>query len=266
MGNKPLVTIVTVVYNGKEEIEETIRSVIEQTYDNIEYIVIDGGSSDGTQDLIKEYEDKVDYWISEPDQGIYDAMNKGIELANGDFIEFLNAGDALYANDTIEKVVARIQDKDAVYFGRAYTYDEETSWLYPSKERDGMENDLKKGKFPNHQAMFFPKKFYKNCMYDLRYKITSDIDYKLRAYLQYPYLFIDEIVVTFALGGISTQNENYKAVKQKIKENFHRDLRYGHYVKLVRTPIMLTLKYLLAKLLGKHFNKALRKIKGYRHD
>jgi len=83
MKNKPLISIVTVVYNGEEFLEETIKSVVSQTYKNIEYIIIDGGSTDGTVDIIKKYEDKIDYWVSEPDSGIYDAMNKGIDKASG---------------------------------------------------------------------------------------------------------------------------------------------------------------------------------------
>jgi len=95
----PLITIITVVYNGEEYLEETIKSVINQDYPNIEYIIIDGGSTDGTIDIIKKYEDYIDYWVSEKDSGIYDAMNKGISLALGKWINFMNAGDKmLYLN------------------------------------------------------------------------------------------------------------------------------------------------------------------------
>ncbi len=90
----PLITVITVVYNGAKYLEDTIKSVINQTYPNVEYIIIDGGSTDGTIDIIKKYEDYIDYWVSEPDRGIYDAMNKGWSLANDDSrILFLGAGD-----------------------------------------------------------------------------------------------------------------------------------------------------------------------------
>ncbi|HAH56818.1 MAG TPA: glycosyltransferase, partial [Bacteroidales bacterium] len=84
-------TVVTVVFNGVEFLEDTIKSVIGQTYDNVEYIIVDGGSKDGTLDIIKKYEYAIDYWVSEPDKGIYDAMNKAIDLGSGDWINFMNA-------------------------------------------------------------------------------------------------------------------------------------------------------------------------------
>lgn len=96
MKNNPLISVVTVSYNAVGTIEQTLLSVINQTYPNIEYIIIDGGSTDGTVDIIKKYADEIVYWISEPDKGIYDAMNKGIKKANGEWINFINAGDSYY--------------------------------------------------------------------------------------------------------------------------------------------------------------------------
>ena len=99
-----LISVVTVSYNAVSTIEQTILSVINQTYPNVEYIIIDGGSTDGTVDIIKKYADKIAYWVSEPDKGIYDAMNKGGLKTTGDFIQFLNAGDWLENEHVIEKI------------------------------------------------------------------------------------------------------------------------------------------------------------------
>ena len=100
----PLVSIITVVLNGESHLEHTINSVLCQTYENLEYIIIDGGSSDGTQDIIRKYQDKIDYWISESDDGIYDAMNKGILQAKGELIGILNSDD-WYELETVELMV-----------------------------------------------------------------------------------------------------------------------------------------------------------------
>jgi len=103
--SRPLVSIVTVVYNGEKYLEQTIRSVINQRYDNIEYIIIDGGSTDGTLDIVEKHEKMIDYWISEPDEGIFDAMNKGIKICRGELIGLINADD-YYAPNAIERVVS----------------------------------------------------------------------------------------------------------------------------------------------------------------
>ncbi|MCI5136399.1 MAG: glycosyltransferase [Candidatus Electrothrix sp. AW2] len=97
--DKPLITVITVVFNGVQRLEETILSVIGQTYDNVEYIIIDGGSTDGTLDIIRKYEHAIDYWVSEKDRGIYDAMNKGIDLTTGEWMNFMNAGDSFFSKN-----------------------------------------------------------------------------------------------------------------------------------------------------------------------
>ena len=105
-----LISVVTVSYNAVSTIEQTILSVINQTYPNVEYIIIDGGSTDGTVDIIKKYADKIAYWVSEPDKGIYDAMNKGVVVATGEWINFMNAGDIFTDSDVIDKLLHRISD------------------------------------------------------------------------------------------------------------------------------------------------------------
>src|SRR5438105_14705 len=101
----PRISIITVVYNNVANIEVTILSILNQTYKNIEYIVIDGGSTDGTLDVIKKYKDKISFWVSEKDNGIYDAMNKGIKVATGEWINFINSGDSYFDNDVLEKIM-----------------------------------------------------------------------------------------------------------------------------------------------------------------
>lgn len=113
---QPLISVITVVFNNEAHLEATILSVIEQSYDNLEYIIIDGGSSDGTLDIIKKYEDRIDYWVSEDDRGLYDAMNKAINASGGSWLNFLNSGD-LYADKHViaKTLMLSSQDKDAIY-------------------------------------------------------------------------------------------------------------------------------------------------------
>lgn len=148
--NKLIISIITVVFNGKEHLEETILSVLNQTYDNIEYIIIDGASTDGTLDIIKKYEDKIDYWVSEKDKGIYDAMNKGINLANGEWLNFMNAGDKFYNDDTLEGVLKEniIDQADCIYSNTIFS--------------DGsiFVCDIKKNRVI-HQALIYKKDLHK---------------------------------------------------------------------------------------------------------
>lgn len=174
MENKPLISIVTVSYNTVSTIERTILSVINQSYPNIEYIIIDGGSTDGTVDVIKKYADRIAYWISEPDGGIYDAMNKGIEYANGEYINFMNAGDCFVDNIVVNKIFSKIISNNiGVIFGEWYLkYNnkyrlKQTSPFYKNK------NKFKEMGF-SHQSVFVKTILAKKYPFDLNYKLCAD--------------------------------------------------------------------------------------------
>lgn len=193
---KPLVTIVTVVFNGENFLEETIKSVISQGYDNVEYIIIDGASTDGTIDVIKKYEQFIDYWVSEEDKGIYDAMNKGISLATGQLINFLNAGDRLTA-DSISAVVGVCDDSCSMIVGEV-AYDSGRVFK-PLSHRMVKKNAI------HHQGAFYPLNLFKRFgVYSLEYKVLADYhhNYKLiKAGI--PIVKLDKILAICSVGGVS---------------------------------------------------------------
>ena len=259
MHNKqPRISIITVVYNGVNFLEETIQSVLNQSYEHIEYIIIDGGSTDGTVDIIKRYEDKIDYWVSERDEGIYDAMNKGMVVATGDFVNFMNGGDVICEVDSVEKVVSAMRNTDAVYFARAKVIEDSAYYTYPSKKVADYKKWLRLS-LPNHQSMFFPKKFYSLHSYDLRLKLTADDDYKLWALKKHQTIFIDRIFVIFGTDGISSKHGDIKLFLQRLKESYIRNSKHHRWLRVLVDPFKLSLMFLIDFLLGeKYFSNFLK--------
>ena len=180
MNNTPLVTIITVVFNGEQHIEKTIQSIINQNYSNIEYIIVDGGSSDGTVDIIKKYDDYISLWKSEQDSGIYDAMNKGIALAHGDWLNFMNAGDQFASNESVANFMQNSSTEKSIVFSDIFLVDNNCS------EREIIQNGLKEYFFYRnicHQSIFYNLNKIKNLMhYNLKYKIAADFDLLMRIY------------------------------------------------------------------------------------
>jgi putative colanic acid biosynthesis glycosyltransferase len=259
-----LISVVTVVYNGFDSLEMTIKSILSQTYQNIEYIIIDGNSTDATLAIIKKYENQIDTWISEADDGIYDAMNKGVKLANGDFIIFMNSSDTFYDDTTLQNIIDKINDKDKVYFGRAKITHQNTSWLYPNEKFDFSSIDiwLKKA-LPNHQAMLFPKSFYKSYSYDLKYKIGSDSDYKFNAQSICGFVFLDIVFCKFELGGVSSDFTTWRDTKQILHDSWAISMKHrGIYFACERFFRIVT-KYLIKKVLSDlSFFKMHKRLKG----
>lgn len=209
--NKPLITIITVCYNAISSIEKTIISVINQTYPNIEYIIIDGGSTDGCIDVIKKYEDKITYWISEPDKGIYDAMNKGIKLAKGEWINFMNCGDTFYNNTTIEELFQKANFDSDIIYGN-------TNLLLITGEyiqRGEVVSDNEYMPFC-HQASFSRNSLMKKYGFDTKYKICADRNFFYTAYKNNAkFEYIDVTISNYeAEEGVSSVNMT-KIFKEK---------------------------------------------------
>ena len=213
------ISIVTVCYNGAKTIRKTIESVINQPYDAIEYIIIDGGSTDGTVDIIKEYESKIAYWCSEADNGIYDAMNKGIKKSTGDVIAFINSDD-WYVDDVFKDVMDCFEQTQAgVVYG-------DFRKVWREKYSEGVKvdtfslDDLYYRFFLCHQAIFFKRKMFDVIgLYNINYRIAADYEWILRAYIdKVKFAYIPKEVCCFRYGGMSSISRNLCAEEgRKIK-------------------------------------------------
>lgn len=195
--NNDLVTIVTVTYNAEDLLEKTIWSVINQNYKNIEYIIIDGASTDKTVDIIKKYEDKIDYWISEPDEGIYFAMNKAIDKASGKWINFMNAGDTFFDLDTINYIMHYTNDETDLIYGNCQI-----------GTRIKKPHDL--SEYSNvtsicHQTLFTKTQLMKQTLFDTRYRISADHNFILSMFQKNKkFQYIDKPIANFLPNGLSS--------------------------------------------------------------
>lgn len=207
--NNPLFTIVTVVYNDREGLIKTMSSVLSQSFPNMEYIIIDGGSNDGTIDIIKGCEDKLAYWVSEPDKGIYDAMNKGIAVARGEYINFMNARDVFYEREVLERVAAQMKAGEDVVFGNLAV--ELDGMIYEGKatpfyEHMPLHHDLGF----NHQCTFVRTTLAKTHPFDLKYALAADYNMIISLYREgATFQQLDMIVSKYDLCGVSQNNKKH---------------------------------------------------------
>ncbi|MFM6954544.1 MAG: glycosyltransferase family 2 protein [Sphingobacteriaceae bacterium] len=214
--HKPTLSIITIVYNNVRDIERTLLSVLNQSYPNIEYIVVDGASSDGTLDVIQRYQDRLSKVLSEKDDGIYDAMNKGLALAKGDYVLFMNSGDELYAPDTVEKVFATAPNAD-IYYGETEMYDEALVSL--GRRRHAVPEQFTWKSFQlgmsiSHQAIYIRRSLTEP--YNRQYHLSADIDWIITAAKKAKYsVKVPGYVAKYLVGGMSKKRH-----RQSLKERF----------------------------------------------
>lgn len=226
MNNNIRTSIIVPSYNSVKTIEKTILSISSQTYKNIELIIIDGGSTDGTVDIIKKYQDKIYYWISEPDKGISDAFNKGLNVATGDLINFQGADDYLLTNDVIEKIINDVDlEKDMLICGKIIRIKDNGSndIVFKTSGHFRKTSLLFKMSLP-HQALFTNKKFFELYgNFDINNKFCMDYEILLRAYKNFPKVIMrNTFVSAWREGGIG-KNKTIEIYKEyyKIKKNNH---------------------------------------------
>jgi glycosyltransferase involved in cell wall biosynthesis len=198
-----LISVVTIVYNGRDVVEGTFLSVINQTYKYIEYIVIDGGSTDGTLDVIKNYDNEIDYWTSENDKGISDAFNKGIIESKGDYIIFMNAGDRFYDNNTVARISKYAVKKYDLIYGKTHLNIGDRFI-----EKGHNINIFNNHKLPtSHQSIFYNRTIFEKYGFFLnRYKLAMDYEHYCRFRNKCNCLFVDLVISKMLYDGVSNVN------------------------------------------------------------
>ena len=230
--NKQKCSIITVCYNSKSTIRQTFDSVLHQTYQNIEYIVVDGGSTDGTLDLIKEYDSLFAgrmKWISEPDQGIYDAMNKGIRMASGQLIGMINSDD-FYETDAVEQMIETMSEQPyQILYGAI-------RMLHNGVEKSiGINSHLfLHERMIGHPACFITKQLYEDLgVYDTQFVSAADYDFMLRMIQDNRVVFtpVYKVIANFSIGGMSASSEAYYDLLKVRKK--HKLISSSEYKKTV---------------------------------
>lgn len=249
--DKPLITVITVVYNGVEKLEQTILSVLNQSYDNVEYIIIDGGSKDGTIDVIRKYEDYIDYWVSEKDDGIYDAMNKGIDLAMGKWLNFMNCGDIFYSIEILDILRPQFirDDVDLIYGDMKLKYVHYGN-IFELIIRSGKPSGLYKGKMLfSHQSCFIRGDKHKKVKYDTNI-FAADYAFLYKFYLLgNKFLKMDNLIISvFESAGFSQKND-IKSLVSTFKFSFFNTNQLKYKIEIVIMFVVQFVYKILRKIL-----------------
>lgn len=247
--NNLFISIVTITFNSKNDLITTINSVNNQTFQNFEHIIIDGDSFDGTKELLHLPISKNLIFKSEKDNGIYDAMNKGLRLAKGDFIMMLNAGDLFYDDNSLESLVNKIDNPNQIYYGKALVQGQYGFSYYKPNE---IQLDIKYVKnIPIHQSILVPKNLFR-IEYDSTFKIAGDTEYLIRLFKINSPIFINENFIKFNLGGISSYQRNTKQLYNYIIElnKVIKLLEKSTFITLLYVNSLVIFKFLFIKFFG----------------
>jgi glycosyltransferase involved in cell wall biosynthesis len=209
----PLVSIIMATFNAAKVLERGIHSVLEQTYKNIEFIIVDGGSTDATLDIIRKYDDRIDYWISEKDEGVYDAFNKGIDIANGDWLFFLGADDSLANDSVLQRFFSKPIDSELLYGNVLWGEGGEivAGEFFPEKFYS--QNICQ-------QAIFYNKNLFERIgKFDLKYRLVADWVLNMKAFglKTIKPVYFDTVVAVYSLGGMSTNVWDEEFLKNREK-------------------------------------------------
>ncbi|WP_072546504.1 glycosyltransferase family 2 protein [Mediterranea massiliensis] len=242
----PKFSVITVCYNAEATLEDTIQSVISQTYHHVEYIIVDGASKDRTMDIVNRYRERISVVVSEPDKGLYDAMNKGIRLATGDYLCFLNAGDSFHEDDTLQQMVHSIHGTllPDVLYGETELVDHEGHFLRMRRLQAPEHltwKSFRQGMLVCHQAFFARRDLV--MPYDLRYRFSADFDWCIKIMKQSKVLHNTHLtLIDYLSEGMTTRNH-----KASLKERFRIMVRHYGWASTVAFHLWFVLRLLLKK-------------------
>lgn len=241
----PLFSIITVTYHAESVLEETILSVVSQTYHNIEYIIVDGASKDRTLSIVNKYRDKIQAVVSEPDKGLYDAMNKGLKMAKGEYVCFLNAGDTFHEDDTLQLIVHQLNKSNVlpdVIYGETALVDAQRHFVRMRRLQipDTLNwKSFRQGMLVCHQAFIAKRALAET--YDLNYRFSADFDWCIRVMKKASLLHNTRLtLIDYLDEGMTTKNR-----KASLKERFRIMAKHYGYISTVLHHIWFVLRLLL---------------------
>ncbi|MBR6278063.1 MAG: glycosyltransferase [Bacteroidales bacterium] len=216
--SKPKISVITVVFNSEKFIEETIKSIINQDYGNLEYIIIDGKSTDRTMEIVEKYSEKISKIISENDSGLYDAMNKGLRISTGDFVMFINSGDRLAGGKVLSEIFSNLSGDEDVIYGDTDIIDFQGNIIHSRRHRPPenlRKKDFLKGMLVCHQSFIARRELCEG--YDLTYRYAADYDWCLRVLEKSSKNFNSHKTISLFMEGGQTQKTIVPGLKERYK-------------------------------------------------
>ncbi len=237
----PKISIITVVFNSEKYLENTILSIIHQTYPFTEYIIIDGGSKDNTVNIIKKYEKYITYWVSEPDKGLYDAMNKGLKAATGDFVWFINSGDRIYSEEVLENFLRNIEKSADIYYGETVMIDENGKEIGMRRLKTPEHltwKSLLMGMVVSHQSIIVKKS--NAPLFDLTFRFSADFEWVIKSLRNSQNIVNTNLILSkFLDGGLTKHN-----IIPGLKERFRIMIKNYGFFKTIFNHLVLGIKFL----------------------
>ncbi|MDD3877990.1 MAG: glycosyltransferase family 2 protein [Bacteroidales bacterium] len=252
ISDNPLVSIITVVFNSEKYLEGTIQSIVSQQADNVEYIIVDGASTDGTKDIITNNLTHIHQWISEPDKGLYDAMNKGLKMAKGEYVWFINSGDKLFSDTTIKELTSIVDKEDHpdVIYGETIIIDEQDKYIGPRRLKTPEQltwKSLIDGLVVCHQSFVVKRSIAPQ--YNLKYKIAADYDWVLSCLKYSGKIHNSGLVLSRYLDNGLSKNNIPKALYERFKIMINN---FG-WIKTLGNHFLISLRFFYFVFRNKRF-------------